>query len=405
MLAALVAGWLVGLVSGAGVAHANQLITITIPARHGEIPAGWLPYPSPPRADVLLPDGYNPRERYPLILNLGGLGGDYANAAGAFGTGIHIDAIVVTPEPFDGWYADWWNGGRHGDPAWESYFLGDVTPTILARYPILPQRRYHAVVGISMGGLGAAYLGGRLPGFFGTVASLSGFVDTQYFGAITEEGMDLVTLAPLHGQSPLYAVYGPWDGSYATGHNPTQIAVNLAQTRVFESTGTGDPTQTEITTDLVPSAVGEVLESLIIFPMNQLFHQALTAAGVDVTYQIHPGGHDAPTGAAEVQAMLAWGLFKPVVTSPSSWVNDTVATSGQLWDIGYAFAQPPDQVVQFQRIGSTLSISAAGSPVTISTSGGCVIHTPTPATIQIPTNCGTTPRHHRKHSRGGRHPR
>ena len=63
----------------------------------------------------------------------------------------------------------------------------------------------------------------------------------------------------------------------------------------------------------------------------------------------------------QVKAMLAWGLFQPVTANPSSWVNNTVATNGQLWDVGYQFAQPPDQVVQFRRSGSRLSISAAGS--------------------------------------------
>jgi S-formylglutathione hydrolase FrmB len=366
---------------GSGDARANQLVTITIPDQHGEVPSQWLSYPGPPRADVLLPDGYNARKRYPLILNLGGLGGNYATAA--FGTGLHIHAIVVTPEPGSGWYTDWWNNGRRGDPAWESYYLNEVIPTILARYRILPQRRYHAIVGISMGGLGAAYLGGRLPGFFGSVASLSGFVDPQYFAAITGEGMGLTAIAPLHGDYDLYPVDGPPNGFYAIGHNPPNLAMNLEQTRVFESTGTGVPSSAGLK-DPTVIPVGSLLESLIIYPMNQVFHQAAAAAGVDVTYQVHPGGHDAPDFANEITAMLAWGLFKPVVTNPRAWVNDTVATDGQLWDITYSFAQPPDQVVQFRRAGNSLSISAAGSAVTITTSGGCAINTGTPATVRIP---------------------
>jgi hypothetical protein len=83
--------------------------------------------------------------------------------------------------------------------------------------------------------------------------------------------------------------------------------------------------------------------------------------------------------------MLGWGLFNPVVTSPRGWVNDTVATDGQLWDIGYRFAQSPNQVVQFRRTGDSLSIGAGGSAVTITTSGGCVVSTGTPATVQLPT--------------------
>jgi S-formylglutathione hydrolase FrmB len=390
---ALAAGMLAFLGSGASAsgASASRLVTITIPAPPGEIPAQWLDYAGPPRADVLLPDHYNPRKRYPLLLNLGGLGGDYADST-LSPAEVNIQAIVVTPEPGDGWYTDWWNNGERGGPSWESYYLNTVIPTILSRYRILPQRRYHAIAGISMGGLGAAYLGGRLPGFFGTVVSLSGFVDPQYYAPITGEGMGLVTEAyaaegpnwefPLNGDPDMYAVMGPPNGFYMKGHNPTELVANLKQTRVFESTGTGVPSSAGLAD---PSVVpeGSPLEGLIIYPMNERFHAALTAAGVNVTYQVHPGGHDGPDFTAEIAAMFKWGLFKPVVTDPKSWVNDTVARSGQLWDIGYRFAQPPDQLVQLRRSPGLLSVSAAGSAVTITTSRGCVIHTATPASVRI----------------------
>jgi S-formylglutathione hydrolase FrmB len=176
---------------------------------------------------------------------------------------------VVTPEPGSGWYSDWWNNGERAGPAWESYYLHEVMPAILSRYRILPQRRYHAIVGVSMGGLGAAYLGGRLPGFFGSVASLSGFVDPQYFTPLTGEGMGLTSLAPLHGDYNLYPAYGPPNGFYANGHNPTDLVMNLAQTRVFESTGTGVPSTAGLK-DPIVVPFGSLLESLIIYPMNQV---------------------------------------------------------------------------------------------------------------------------------------
>jgi hypothetical protein len=128
-----------------------------------------------------------------------------------------------------------------------------------------------------------------------------------------------------------------------------------------------------------------VTEGRIIYPMSQRYHRALVAAGDDVTYEVQPGGHDDPHFRQELQAMLAWGLFKPVVNDATAWVNDTVATNGQLWDIGYRFTTPPTQVVRFRRSGSSLAISAAGSAVTLTTSAGCVIQTPTPATIRVPS--------------------
>ena len=211
--------------------------------------------------------------------------------------------------------------------------------------------------------------------------------------------MGFLSSAQQNGDDDWDPVDGPADGFYATGHNPTQLVMNLEQTRVFVSTGNGDPSSAEMS-QLNPNtaaiacadpAGGEcftgdwVTEGQIIYPMSQLYHQALVAAGVDVTYQVQPGGHDDPHFRQELKAMLAWGLFKPVVSDPTAWVNDTVATTGQLWDIGYRFAQPPIQVVQFRRSDRSLAISAAGSAVALTTSGGCVIHAATPATVRVPT--------------------
>ena len=83
--------------------------------------------------------------------------------------------------------------------------------------------------------------------------------------------------------------------------------------------------------------------------------------------------------------MLKWGLFKPVVTSPGPGTNQTVATSGQLWDFNYRFTNPPTQIVKFAQSGTMLSIGAAGSAVTITTATGCTIHTSTPTTVRLPT--------------------
>ena len=367
-----------------------RLVTITIPSQ-GDVSSEWLPYSGPPLANVLLPPGYNPAKRYPLLVLLGGFDTDYDWYAqwGFLPLFDSLQAIVVMPEGSSGFYTDWWNDGERGNPAWESYELDVVLPAILARYPILPDRQYHAIAGISMGGLGAAYLGGRLPGFFGSVATLSGAVDTRYVASISNLAFGALAEAPLKGDDNLYAIYGPPSGFYAGGHNPTSLVMNLEQTRVFESTGNGVPSSADLADPTVfvgdESLADLALEGRYIYPMNQIYHRALVAAGVDVSYQVHRGGHLIPDFIDEVKAMLAWGLFKPTVTAPTSWANDTVATIGQVWDIGYRFAQPPDAVVQFRRSGNSLSISAAESDVTITTSGGCVISVSTPVTIRIPT--------------------
>ncbi|HWA66648.1 MAG TPA: alpha/beta hydrolase-fold protein [Mycobacteriales bacterium] len=378
----------------ASAATGPTLVTITVPAVHGKIPAKWLDHPGLPEADVLLPAGYDPSKRYPLLFLLHGLGGSYAfyQQQGLLPELYHLDAIVVMPDGGPaGWYADWWNDGERGDPSWETYELDDVLPAIMHRFPIRAGRRWHAIAGISMGGLGAAYLGGRLPGFFGTVASLSGFVDPQLLGTVVQPAMAAVTNGFLSGprsgrdKDPV-PIYGPPDGFYATGHNPRRLAANLRQTRVYLTTGNGIPDLASVGvilagfTEEIVDATWE--EAGLIYPMSERYYDALNAAGVNVTYQVHFGGHDLPSFHKELQALLSWGLFKPVPTHPAAWTNATVATSGKLWNVGYRFASPPTAVVTFRRAGDRLTISAAGTPVTVAV-GECVIRVPTPATVRI----------------------
>jgi S-formylglutathione hydrolase FrmB len=394
LVAAVMCG---GSVATAGSAPtASRLLTIAIPAPHGEIPPKWVNHPGPLMADVLLPPNYDPHQRYPLLFLLHGLGGSYQFflQQGLLPDFYKLNAITVMPDGGpSGWYTDWWNDGARAKPAWETYELDTVLPTVLRRFPILPERRYHAIAGISMGGLGAGYLGGRLPGFFGTVASLSGFVDPQFLGLAVQPAMAGVSngyvTGPLsrrdHNPVP---IYGPPTGFYATGHNPTKLAVNLRQTRVYETTGTGllNRGSVGVIVSGIPQEIvdGTWEEGGLIYPMSEHYDRALTLAGVDVTYQVHSGGHDLPAFHKEIAALLSWGLFKPVPRHPHSWINKTVAQHGQLWDVRYDFATPPTAVARFHRVGDRLTVSAAGPNVTLTTRGGCIVRTATPATVRVP---------------------
>jgi S-formylglutathione hydrolase FrmB len=373
-------------VASAPAAHANQLTEIQIPDRNGEIPDKWLGYPGPPRARVLLPDGYDPARAYPLLVLVAGFNSNYKTWSDPrYGrietTAAGFPGIIVMPEGADGFYTDWWNNGKRGDPSWESYYTDEVIPQILERYRIRPERSMHALAGVSMGGLGTAYLGSRLPGFFGSIALISPVLNTH---EIIGEGIAISFLA--HGATVPFdpeAVYGPPFGFYSYGHNPVNLAGNLADTRVFMAAGNGIPTS-----DGEPNPNNPVSdplgEAVLVRPTSDQFAAALSAAHVDYTYQPHDGLHDNANFRQELRDAIQWGLFKPVDEHAASWVNDTVATHGKLWEFAFRFDSPPDRLVRFRRNGSQLEIGAAGSAVTIRTDGGCTFHAATPAIIPVP---------------------
>ena len=362
------------LAAWAAPAQANQLITIALPDRAGEIPARYRTYTGPLRADVLLPDGYSARRAYPLIVLLPGFSNTYKilgpGMLDAQGVLAGLQAIVVSPEGEVGWYTDWYNNGAYGTPQWESYILDEALPQIRARYRIRAGRRNHALFGVSMGGFGAAYLGGRLPGYFGSVGVLSGFVDTQ-LGVIGPQAQDV-----LSGAAP-GSVVGPTTGFYATGHNPTALVRNLEHTRVFVSAGNGLPRPDEGT----GGGVGNAEEAGVIRPMSDAYAAALKDAGVDVTYQTHVGCHCWPTFQDELRHAIAWDPFRGP-ERPARWTNETVATHGRLYGISYRFDAHPDAIVRFTRTPGRLQVSAAGTPVTI-TAGGCTRHVATPADLPL----------------------
>src|ERR1700733_5484289 len=108
-----------------------------------------------------------------------------------------------------------------------------------------------------MGGFGPRFLGGRLPGFFGSVATLSGFDDIQYAGLTSVMGP--TASAVQHGDNDPDPVVGPPAGFYPTGHNPAPLAVNLAHTRVVQNTGTGNPASHEPGQLPAPALAGDLL--------------------------------------------------------------------------------------------------------------------------------------------------
>lgn len=367
----------------AAPAPAAELVTIDTPSRHvdpANVEFNGAGHPRVLRANVLLPDGYDGTRRFPVLYLLHGVGDSYTTWAKPENGDVErtarelgLEAIVVMPEAARGFYTSWWNDGRRGDPGWERFFLDELVPLVEERFRVLGGRRWHAVAGLSMGGLGSTFLASQLPSYFGSAATFSGFVAHQRpevpaglraFGADYER------------------IFGPVDGFYATGHNPTRLTDNLRATRLFVTVGDGTAAPGVQSS---PAAIaGGGLAEAELRAQNDDFVAAARSSRVDVDYRPKQGVHDWPYWRAALRDAIAWDLFAPVPEDPAEWTYRTVAQTGEAWGLRYRFDAPPDDVVTLERAGERVRGAGRGR-IALRNARGCGFEAELPFDRPLPT--------------------
>lgn len=336
-----------------------------------------------PKVNVLLPDGYdeNPGRAWPVLWLLHGAN----NGADKWAQNIQelaagMEAVIVMPDGGTfGMYMDWWHDGARTNPAWATYHLRLLKDTIESRYRILPERRWHAIGGISMGGQGALRYAALMPGYFGSVVGFSAALPNMQ---APEVQLGLSVLGHLNGVG-YRQLFGSPTGAYATGNNPTAIAGNYEHTRMYLTSGNGincaqDP--------VLPSFPGDVAIEVIINVQQGLFAHKARAAGADVTARTTCGVHTFGVWDRAFVAARAWGFFEPVEDRPEQWQYRTVAAEGEMWAMDYEFTAPPTTVATFTRSGDTLSATGSGE-VRISGRGNCRLTETLPFSRPLPSGC------------------
>lgn len=248
-----------------------------------------------------------------------------------------------------GWYTNWWNGGRAGDPSWESYYLDRIIPLVERQLPIRSGRRWHAIAGWSMGGTGALLLAAQRPDYFGWAASLSGRIDIQEPKFQRTLPADDQRRTSIWGDPRAQSFY--W-----TGHNPRALAGNLRQTRLFVRVGDAD-------TSATPSARGsnEAVTEGQLFTEARLFIAAAKASGATVDFQVaHRRLHNAVNEREGLREILRRPMFAPAPSEPSHWTYRTVSRSGKAWGVRFEFARQPTSVITIARDGRTLEVTGSG---------------------------------------------
>lgn len=316
------------------------------------------------RANVLLPDGYDPDVAYPVLYLLHGISDDYRAWADHTRGDVRrtldgLPAIVVMPEGGRGFYLNWLS--RQGRD-WERYYFEELIPAIERRFRILPGRQHHTIAGASMGGYGALRLASQLPGYFGTAISMSGFLE------VGEADASPITDVMLGG--PFTALLGPRGGGYARGHELRELRENLRHTRVLITVGNGA---------MDPAARDPLFSALFLGNSERFLERhavtirrSLALAGVPVSFRRQSGLHSWWYWRRDLRnAVQTWGVFGAPDAPSDRWTYRTVAEQGRAWDLGYRFAEAPRAPVVLRRDGEMLSGEGVGT-VVITTAGGCV---------------------------------
>lgn len=149
---------------------------------------------------AILPNGYTKsHERYPAIFLLHGYSGNYTNwvkLTELVRYAKQYNYIFIMPDAKNGWYT---NSSISQNANYEDYVIKDVIPFVDQKYRTIQSKFQRAVVGLSMGGYGAAKFGVKYPGMFFFAGCLSpavqfpmGMLDSAIMGHRSKESVESV---------------------------------------------------------------------------------------------------------------------------------------------------------------------------------------------------------------------
>lgn len=163
--------------------------------------------------------------------------------------------IVVCPDGENSWY---WDSPLHADSQFETFVSSELVGYIQDHYPAIDNRKARAITGLSMGGHGGMWLSIRHKDVFGAAGSMSGGVDIRPFPNSWEMKKQLGEQAE-HPER--------WSSHTAINQLSKLQKGELA---LIIDCGIDD----------------------FFLKVNQRFHEALVAKGIDHDFIVRPGAHN-----------------------------------------------------------------------------------------------------------------
>jgi S-formylglutathione hydrolase FrmB len=202
---------------------------------------------------LLLPTGYSPQRRYPVLYLFHGTSGaasDWVVQGQAERLTAGLPLIVVMPDAgFDddggGWCTNWVDTTtKLGPSQWETFHIAQLIPWVDANLSTVPNRGGRAVAGLSQGGFCSTTYAARYPDLFASVGSFSGAPDIDYNPVVAAGATGVIdaTAAGLDGVEP-QAMFGSraTDEINWQGHDPADLIQNLWPVSVWLYTANGVP--------------------------------------------------------------------------------------------------------------------------------------------------------------------
>ncbi|MEO3785378.1 alpha/beta hydrolase family protein [Actinocorallia sp. B10E7] len=278
-----------------------------------------------PQARILVPEGWSrdAARTWPVLYALSGGPDTYTiwtDKTDIEETSKDDDVIVVMPDSGKGGgFVDWYNGGRGGNPKWETFHTRELTQLVERNFRGGTDR---AVMGLSSGGSGALMYATRNPGFYKYAASYSGLAH------ITKPGVPTIMLLSdmIDGSTENPDPYGKlgdplWDRWNWLEHDPYVNAGDLRGTGVYLSSGTTglvgelDLTPEEVfeqkdgdAVEVVKAYVAGSISEKLIGMTNEDLAARLKAMNIPATVHLYGDGlHSWPWWNREYK--LAWPMI------------------------------------------------------------------------------------------------